>query len=207
MKAIVFDVDNTLVDWKDEYIFALKNVLKEMNLNYSQELVEKIDNIIDDYEQENDILEKNVMLDYINSKCNLNLPLEFIDKLLVAQGECIYENKALVPLMEYLSNKYDLFVISNWYTKTQKIRLEKLGIAKYFKKIIGADINYLKPDKRAFDIILKDYAAKDIISIGDSFENDIELPASLGMKVLWRTTEKSDKYKTFEKIEELKDLL
>ena len=207
MKAIVFDVDNTLIDWKDEYIFALKNVLKEMNLNYSQELVEKIDNVIDDYEKENDILEKNVMLDYINSKCNLNLSLEFIDKLLVAQGECIYENKVLVPLMEYLSNKYDLFVISNWYTKTQKIRLKKLGIAKYFKKIIGADINHLKPDKRAFDIILNEYNANDIISIGDSFENDIELPASLGMKVLWKTAEKSDKYKTFEKIEELKDLL
>lgn len=207
MKAIIFDLDNTLIDWNDEYIFALKNVLNEMNLNYSSELIKKLDDIIDNYDNYKLVLDRNEMLNYINSECNLNLPVEFIDKLLIAQGECIYENKELIPLMEYLSKKYDLYIISNWYTKTQQLRLEKLGIAKYFKEIIGADMNYLKPDKRAFDIILNKYDAKDIISIGDTFENDIALPSSLGMKVLWKTTEKTDKYKTFEKLEELKDLL
>ena len=28
MKVIIFDIDDTLIEWKKEFIFALKNVLK-----------------------------------------------------------------------------------------------------------------------------------------------------------------------------------
>ena len=57
----------------------------------------------------------------------------------------------------------------------------EVKIEKVCKKVYGADINYYKPDKRAFDIILKDYPKEDCISIGDSLENDVKLPISLGM--------------------------
>ena len=149
----------------------------------------------------------NEFLNYINNYAGLELKKEFLDKLIIAQGNCVYEDKQLFEVIKYLSTKYDLYAISNWYTKTQIIRLEKMGVAKYFKMIIGADKNYLKPDKRAYNIILEKYDSKDCISIGDNLENDVILPLALGMDAYWKTEEKSNVYKTFYELEELMNIL
>ena len=85
--------------------------------------------------------------------------------------------------------------------------VQRIDFEKYFKKIYGADINYYKPDKRAFNVFFKDYNREDCISIGDSLENDVKLPISLGMKALWKTKNKSDEYQTFEKLTDLLHLL
>ena len=113
----------------------------------------------------------------------------------------------LVKVIKYLSKKYDLYVVTNWFTETQKGRLDNMGILKYFKEVIGADINYFKPDKKAFDKILEKYKPEECISIGDTLENDVKTPLSLGMKALWKTNEKSTEYTTFSNLEELMALL
>jgi len=207
MKAIIFDVDDTLIEWKKEFIFALKDVLIELDYNLEEDLIWKISDTIDAYEKVADKLTKNGLLEYINNKCMLNLPLKFIDMLEIKQGECVYEDKSLVKVIEYLSKKYDLYAITNWFTKTQKIRLEKMGILKYFKEVYGGDINYYKPNVKAFDVILDKYDPKECISIGDSLENDVLLPISLGMNAIWKTKNISNKYKTFCNLGELMDIL
>lgn len=207
MSVIIFDIDNTLIEWKDEFIFALKSVLKEMNYNFSEELIKKIDNAINENEKHSNKLTKIGLLNFINKNCNINLPLEFIDKLEEKQGECVYNDPILIDVIKYLSKKYDLYVVTNWFTKTQSIRLEKMGILKYFKKVYGADINYFKPDKRVFDVILNSYPKEECISIGDSLENDVKLPIKLGMKALWKTRCESNEYETFKDLIELKDIL
>ena len=207
MKAIIFDIDNTLIELRDEFVSSMKDVLIEMNYNFSDEKINEIYKYADEHEKHFLKLNKQELLDYINEKCNLNLPIEFIDKLEIKQGNNVYEDPDLIKVIEYLSKKYDLYAVSNWFTKTQSIRLEKMGVLKYFKKIYGADINYYKPDKRVFDVILKDYNKEDCISIGDSLKNDVELPISLGMNALWKTKEKSSKYQTFDDLTELMQLL
>lgn len=207
MKAIIFDLDDTLIDWKPEFIFALKDVLKKMNYNYSLDLINRINECIDENEKHDIKLTKEGLLNYINSNCNINLPLKFIDNLIIKQGECIYDDRMLPKVLDYLSKKYDLYIITNWFTQTQMKRLENLDVLKYFKKVIGADINYFKPDKRAFDIILKNYNAKDCISIGDSLKNDVIIPLSLGMNAIWKTNEKSNKYQTFSELKDLMNIL
>ena len=109
--------------------------------------------------------------------------------------------------IKYLSSKYDLYVISNWFTETQKKRLENVGIAKYFKKIIGGDENYFKPDVRCFDIILKDYKAEDCLYVGDKLEIDIKPALSIGMNAIWKTDIETSEYKTIKDINELKNVL
>ena len=42
MKALIFDVDNTLIDLKKEYMFSVQEVLNDMNYDFSMELVAKI---------------------------------------------------------------------------------------------------------------------------------------------------------------------
>lgn len=207
MKVIIFDIDDTLIEWKKEFIFALKNVLKKMNYNFSDEMINKINKCIDENELCHTKLIKEQLLSYINENCNINLPIKFIENLIEEQKNCVYEDKNLIKTIEYLSKKYELYIVTNWFTETQTARLEKMGILKYFKKVYGADINYFKPDKRSFNVITKSHLPKECISIGDSLENDIVLPISLGMKALWKTDSKSDKYNTFKNIGDLINIL
>ncbi len=207
MKVIIFDLDDTLIKWKDEYISFLKDVLLEMNYHFSDELINKINWCIDDNEKHHDILSKEELLDYINTNCNINLPIEFINKLVERHKECGYEAKELIDVIDYLSKKYDLYVITNYFTDTQKERLNRMGVLKYFKNVYGADINYIKPNKKAFNIILDKYNASDCISIGDSLNNDIIPALELGMNAIWKTNSKSSEYKTFNELKELKEIL
>jgi len=207
MKAIIFDVDNTLIDWQDEYVFVLRNLLLEMNPNFTEEEILNIDNVIDTNEKYLSELSKGSFLKYINEKTGLNFDTNFLNKLIKGQGKCYKEDKELVETIKYLSSKYDLYVISNWFTETQKLRLENLGVAKYFKKIIGGDENYFKPDIKCFDIILKDYKVEECVYVGDKLEIDIKPALSIGMDAIWKTNEETNEYKTIKDINELRNIL
>lgn len=207
MKAIIFDLDNTLVIWKEEFIFALKNVINNMNLNLSNDEIKKINNALDSYEYDSLSLSKQELLDYVNQKSGLELSIDFIDNIVKEQSKCFYKDDKLEKTLSYLSKKYDLFVLSNWFTYTQEKRLENMGILKYFKKVIGADENYMKPDKRSFDIFIKNYKYDSYISVGDSLKNDVLLPISLGIDAIWLTKEKKKGIKTISEIYDLEKVL
>jgi len=65
LKKIIFDVDNTLILWKDEYVLALKDAVEEFNINVDYK---KIDNIIESLENKYEILTKEDFLkDYYSS--------------------------------------------------------------------------------------------------------------------------------------------
>lgn len=207
MKAIIFDVDNTLIEWKNEFIFAITKVLKDLYPNITEEKIKEIDGIIDRNEDYLTELTQENLLSVIQDKCNITLPNDFIDKLIVEQGKCFYEDKELGEMLDRLSKKYDLYVISNWFTETQRLRLENMGIAKYFKLILGSDKNYFKPDKRCFDVILKIYRPEECMYVGDNLNLDIIPSLEVGMKAVWVTKEQSDKYTTINSIYELERLV
>lgn len=207
MKAIIFDVDNTLIEWKDEFIFAITNLLKEIYPDISLEKIKEIDGVIDKNEDYLTELTKENLLIEIQNRCNIKLPNDFIDRLIIEQGKCYYEDKKLVEMISNLSKKYDLYVISNWFTETQRKRLENMGIAKYFKMILGSDKNYFKPDKRCFDVILNNYKPDECMYVGDNFNLDIVPAIEVGMKAVWVTKEKSNQYTTINSIYDLERIL
>ena len=147
MKSIIFDIDNTLIMWKKEFIKALEKVLIDLDYHFSKDKIKMIDKLIDEHEKHYEKLTKENLLEFINTNAHINLPPLFIEKLAEEQSNCVYEDKELIKTLDYLSKKYDLYAISNWFTETQKKRLEKMGILKYFKNVYGADENYFKPDK------------------------------------------------------------
>lgn len=207
MKAIIFDLDNTLIMWDNSYRKELFNVLKKYNIEDTYNLYNTIDGLIDTYEYHYEKLEKESFLDYINTNALVNLPIEFVDDLIIAQGNCYKDDPILVDVIKYLSSKYDLYVITNWFTYTQSKRLENVGVLKYFKKVMGADVNYEKPNTKCYDYILSMYNPSECVAVGDSLKNDVELPETLGIKGIWLTKEKSDKYTTIKELSELKNIL
>ena len=208
MKCVIFDVDYTLVDWPDDYTIFIKKILNNFNIPITEDLPLKIYDAVGKYEETNMFFEKEKLVNFINKELSLNLPLTFADEYIKVLGDSAINNDVgLLDTIKYLSTKYDLFVLSNWFTESQEKRLEKLGILKYFKKIYGGDINYLKPNPKCFDIILKDYKKEECVYIGDNLKNDVMFPISMGIEAIWKTNENSKKYKTIKKISDLRNIL
>ena len=205
MKAIIFDLDNTLIPWLDDYIDKIINGMVKFNVK--KENTYKIYELVDVYESSHTKLDKKELLEFMNAKLDIKLDINLIDDYIDLVSSCTYKEDGVEETLDYLSKKYDLYVITNWFTASQTKRLEKVGYAKYFKQIIGADQNYYKPDKRTFDIILEKYKPEECVSVGDSIKNDIDLPLSLGMKAIWKTDEKDLKYQCIKDISELMNIL
>ena len=208
IKKVIFDLDNTLMDWKDEYIFAITNVINKLNLGYSNEKIKEIDDVLTTYENEYSIYKNETFCNYLNKKCNTNLPIEFVDMLIEEQTKCYREfTPSEIDTLEYLGSKYELIVLSNWFTYTQKKRLENAGILKYFSLVSGGDERELKPSPKVFDIIDN---KKECIMIGDSIKNDILPAIELGMQAILITKKnikKDLRYKQIRKLEDLKEML
>lgn len=207
MKAIIFDLDDTLIEWKDEFSLSIKRSLLKTGFDLSDRVIHEIDMAINRQDKTSDKLRKKELLDYINSECNLNLPIDFINNLIEEQKSLFYEDKSVEETIKYLSKKYKLFVVTNWFTETQEGRLKGYKILKYITKVYGADTNYFKPNKKVYDDILKSFRPEKCVSIGDSLEKDILYPKELGMRVIWKTNKESSEFETIKEIKELMNIL
>lgn len=209
MKKIIFDLDNTLIFWKDEYINKLYDTLSLYNIN-DEKLANKINYYLDNYEKDINYLSKDILIKYINDNCNTNFDTKFIDILLKNQEECSEKLSIdLIDTLEYLSNKYELYVLSNWFTSCQIGRLKKAGIYKCFKDVKGGE-GYLKPHKEAFLKLLKEEDFKDSIMIGDNIEVDIKGALNLGIDAImynYKNKEIKEDLKTINKLTDLKEML
>ena len=62
-----------------------------------------------------------------------------------------------------------------------------LGLSRYIQRIyIGEEIGFSKPNRRAFEFVLRDLdaAAPDVLMVGDSIENDIDGAEQAGIKAV-----------------------
>ena len=91
--------------------------------------------------------------------------------------------------LEYLKDKYRLFIASNGMTSVQIKRLELAGILKYFEKIyVSESIGYNKPEEGFFNYIVKDindYDKSKYIIIGDRLDSDIEGGRGFNIKTVF----------------------
>ena len=90
IKKLIFDLDNTLIIWKDEYSLELKYLLEEYKVDTDYK---KVDKIIDDLEYKHDTISKEILLNDINNNLNLNLDISFIDELEKRQSKLSFVNK------------------------------------------------------------------------------------------------------------------
>jgi len=86
-----------------------------------------------------------------------------------------------------LSARYKIGIIANQNAGVRG-RLAQFGILQYFDVIASsAETGAAKPDRRLFDIALKQAACapERAMMIGDRLDNDITPAKALGMKTLW----------------------
>ena len=185
IKKIIFDLDDTLIKWKDEYNNSILYALDDLNIKYDNMIVDNINKAIADYEKYNDTYDINKMHKMFEEYSKLKIPYEFMDKWLYHIEKCHpNKNLELEKTLEYLSSKYELVVLTNWFTKTQENRLRNYGIIKYFKEVIGTDNIKNKPNKEAFLYACKPYKENECLMVGDNYEIDIKKAKELGLKTI-----------------------
>lgn len=206
-KRIIFDLDNTLILWKTEYKEAIEKTIKYYNLNISHI---DIDNILEQYESIYDVYKKEYFIEIINEKFNLNLDVDFMNKWIYELGFMSEYNKELEDTLSYLSKKYELVILTNWFTESQIERLKNAKVYQYFDEIYGGE-KFIKPSKESYLQAIGNHPVEECIMIGDVYNIDIIGALKLGMPVIQadlnnQIKEKKD-YKVFKKITELKEML
>lgn len=84
---------------------------------------------------------------------------------------------------------YDLYIVTNGIENTQKRRLTKAGILPLFTDIfVSETIGHQKPKKEYFDYVLSHIKEKDIskvLLVGDSLTSDIKGATDSGITCAW----------------------
>lgn len=187
IKRIIFDVDDTLIDWKDEYDKVIDNVVENLNIQCSNETIEKIREGFNNYDFENYTFSKEKMSEYINKYVGMNLPKDLIYDVIDGWGKCAPSNldKELGSLLDYLSNKYELVCLTDWFEEPQINRLKIAGIYKYFKSIYGSENTKRKPFKEAFERAIGEFLPEECVMVGDNLERDIKGAIENGLQAIW----------------------
>lgn len=87
-------------------------------------------------------------------------------------------------VLEYLSPKYNLYILSNGFQELQRHKMRSSGIDGFFRKVVlSDDIGVLKPWPEIFHFALSATQSelRDSLMIGDSWENDITGAKRVGM--------------------------
>ncbi len=202
IKKLIFDLDNTLIMWKDEYVDALRDTLKKYNNNEDPNY---INDLIDSYENYYDKYDKEKMLEHINNNIKEKLNMDFMNDFLESIGYMSAPDDDVIDTLDYLSKKYELVVLTNWFRNPQINRLKAAKIDRYFSEIYGGE-DFIKPNKEAFVKAAGNTKLEECIMIGDSYNLDVMGAYNAGIKPIFMNPKHKENKNNFDEIEKLSDL-
>lgn len=201
--TLLFDVDNTLLDFDANEKESFHSMILELGETYTDELYQT-------YKRLNTRLWKRIerkelsIEEVVNSRFAI-LMKEYGREIDGRQWEKTYRrylNRGIqqIPcvhqVLAKLKESYRMYVITNGMKETQAFRMEHSGLNPYFQDcFISEKIGANKPSKEFFDYVkanIKDFKEKDTLVIGDSLTSDIKGGRDAGMDTCWFTRERQE---------------
>ena len=213
IKRIVFDLDNTLINWEENYWHdAIIKTCFQLQIEYSVEMEEKIKDVIDSYEKNEQYFNVEIMQNLINKKLCVNYSTDFIKTILKFFEICVPKEMDinLIDTLEYLYKKYELVVLTNWFENQQIERLKNAKIIKFFKHVYGTENIKMKPNKEAFLKAIGKLKPAECVMIGDDLKTDIDGAINVGMNAIFLNNKNvlvDKKYTVITNISELMKIL
>lgn len=197
--TVLFDADDTLLDFHGDEKKALMKVMEEYSVPVSDENCECYSQINDalwkQYEKGEIIKEdiKRTRFARFFEKMEVKAPydaLEVNNKYMHYLSDGGLTLKGATDLCRLLKEKgYDLYLVTNGTQWVQEPRLRKSGLLPYITEVFISDaIGYQKPKKEFFDYVFAAITEKDkdkIILIGDSLSSDIRGAMNAGLDSVW----------------------
>lgn len=107
------------------------------------------------------------------------------------------QKSALLPhareTLEYLSEKYDIHILSNGFDTSQRMKMKSSGIIEFFKHVITSDLAGIsKPHIQIFEYArgMAGASREESAMIGDNLDIDIRGAAVAGFKQVYYNPEK-----------------
>lgn len=186
---IFFDLDRTLWDFRKNSSETLKDILEKFAL---YKVINNETDFIDKYNYINDHLWDNFKAGKIKKPelrterfRLLMQEYDVRDEGLIGEISRYYINyaplkTALIPgtseILEYLSGKYKMYIISNGFYDVQLTKMIRSGISRYFTKTFTSDrIGIAKPRQGIFNYSLSSVNARkaESLMVGDDAINDV----------------------------------
>ena len=218
IKAILYDVDGTLLDFETQEEVALSYCFKKYNLGeISEEKLELYKRINLGYWEmfEKNLITKDKLVvkrfeDYLEA-LGVKLNAEEVNDTYFSKlGDTIVFKDNSYELVKSLKGKIKQYVVTNGAIRVQKTKLAKSGFDKLMDDVfISDEVGYQKPRKEFFDAIkhrLGDVANDEILIVGDSLTSDMKLADNCNLISCFYNPKKKD-YKVDFKIDyEISDL-
>ncbi len=204
-RYIIFDVDDTLLDYRRAESDALKKVLDACGISDGERLAEefaaiclmewsryKMDETADsevqqDYHKryyEYSVKRFEVLKERISTAMTAEeMSRRYLDAFALERGVLPHVRQVL----RMLARSHRLFVATNGLAFVQRSRLKR--IQSYFSHIyISEEMGMIKPERAFFTRILNEQGienAEECLMVGDSLTSDIAGAASAGMHTCW----------------------
>lgn len=196
IKAILIDIDNTLLDFYESAKYAVGVAFGKVGLDYNEHCFKV-------FTEQNDLLWQKIECGELTRQGLHQIRFKIIFDVLNLNGNDLKAEeefrKALFnvavavdgakDLVEHLAKKYKLYCASNAIYNQQINRLKLAGMHDNFEDFfISERIGYQKPTKEFFDYCFSQMGGicpSETIMIGDSLTADITGAKKYGIKSIW----------------------
>lgn len=220
-RYLLFDADDTLLDFKAAERAALDSLFKQVSIELTPKIREQymtINHSLWAAFERSEITRDDVLhtrFKKLFEELNVTVPdinLEKTYQDLLASGHQTMAD--VFEVLDALKDKYELYIVSNGVATTQYSRLHASGLYPYFKSIfVSEDTGYQKPQIEFFEYVavrIPDFDPSKALIIGDSLSSDIQGGVNAKIDTCWMNPGSLENKKqlpiTFE-IKGLKDLL
>lgn len=214
---LLFDADNTILDFNEAQRFALAQSLAGIGVEY-----QSAHNII--YDQinrncwrayEEGTLDKKQLRSKRFQLFFMEIGLKederaFGENYLLHLSESTAMMEGAIELLHYLKEKYQLALVTNGIKEVQRSRLKQTGLNDYFSFIaISDEIGVAKPHADFFHHVFKgiDHPSKErTLIIGDNLNADIKGGLNFGIDACWFNFDHRERYLEIQPTYEIRQL-
>jgi len=193
---ILFDADDTLLDFKLAEKTAIKQVLELHGLPSDNTVISKYSEINKNCWK---MLERReITKDYLKILRFRELceffsfdidPQELASSYQHSLSEQSFVKDGAIDVCKRISEKCDIYIVTNGIKTIQTKRLHNSGLLPYVKKsFISEDIGFEKPDVRYFEVVaasIPEFSKERCLVIGDSLSSDIAGGRNFGLDTCW----------------------
>ncbi|HFK1428732.1 MULTISPECIES: YjjG family noncanonical pyrimidine nucleotidase [Bacillus cereus group] len=200
-KTLLFDVDDTLLDFQKAERSALRMLFEEKGMSLTSEIeaqYKKINKSLWTAFEEGEINRDEV----VNTRFSILFKEygEEVDGILFENNYRSYleeGNQLMEGALQFINqiqSEYDLYIVTNGISKTQDKRLRNAGLHALFQDIfVSEDTGYQKPMKEYFDYVFEripNFVPEEGLIIGDSLSADMKGGYVAGIDTCWFNPER-----------------
>ena len=176
-KRWIFDLDYTLMVGDRN---AEVNYFRDVFRSDGDAFLENMIDYLHEYEKTYSRYDVELLSKFMTKKSRLDFNEDIVNGWIEAYGNC--ENKiedGVVEALEFLKSKgVSIAVLTNWFRKSQEMRLRNSGLLEYVDDIYAGD-TILKPRREAYIMSIDRFNPDESVFVGDHLEKDYIGPRCL----------------------------